>query len=129
MDKVREALLSGIVEVVDADLSRYFDLIPHRQLLRQVAKRVSDGSVLRLIKAWLRAPIVEEDRDTGRRKVLPNRCGTPQGGVISPLLANRYLNDLDHAVNEKCEQKPTMVRYADDLLILCKPGQGMGKRA
>lgn len=128
MDKVREALLSGKVEVVDADLSSYFDLIPHRQLLRQVAKRVSDGSVLRLIKAWLRAPIVEEDRDTGRRKVLPNRCGTPQGGVISPLLANLYLNDLDHAVNEKCEQKPTMVRYADDLLILCKPGQGTGLR-
>jgi RNA-directed DNA polymerase len=129
MDKVREALLSGKVEVVDADLTSYFDLIPHRQLLRQVAKRVSDGSVLRLIKAWLRAPIVEEDRDTGRRKVIPNRCGTPQGGVISPLLANLYLNDLDHAVNEKCEQKPMMVRYADDLLILCKPGQGTGLQA
>jgi len=126
MDTVKGALLSGKVEVVDADLSSYFDLIPHRQLLRQVAKRVSDGSVLRLIKAWLRAPIVEEDRTTGRRKVIPNRCGTPQGGVISPLLANLYLNDLDHAVNEKCEQKPTMVRYADDLLILCKAGQGAG---
>lgn len=126
MDKVKEALLNGKVEVVDADLSSYFDLIAHRQLLQQVAKRVSDGSVLRLIKAWLRAPIVEEDRKTGRRKVLPNRCGTPQGGVISPLLANLYLNDLDHAVNEKCEQKPTMVRYADDFLILCKPGQGAG---
>jgi RNA-directed DNA polymerase len=126
MDTVKEALLSGRVEVVDADLSSYFDLIPHRELLRLVAKRVSDGSVLRLIKAWLRAPIVEEDRESGRRKVLPNRCGTPQGGVVSPLLANLYLNDLDHAVNEKCEQKPTMVRYADDLLILCKPGQGPG---
>jgi group II intron reverse transcriptase/maturase len=126
MDKVKEALLSGKVEVVDADLSSYFDLIPHRQLLRQVAKRVSDGSVLRLIKAWLRAPSVEEDWDTGRRQVHPNRCGTPQGGVISPLLANLYLNDLDHAVNEQCEQKPTMVRYADDFLILCKPGQGAG---
>ena len=124
MDTVKEALLSGKVEVVDADLSSYFDLIPHRPLLRLVARRVSDGSMLRLIKSWLRAPIVEEDRDTGRRKVVPNRGGTPQGGVISPLLANLYLNGLDHAVNEKCEQKPTMVRYADDLLILCKPGQG-----
>jgi RNA-directed DNA polymerase len=57
-------------------------MIPHRELLQLVAKRVSDGSVLRLIKTWLRAPIEEEDRDTGRRKVLPNRCGTPQGGVI-----------------------------------------------
>ena len=129
MDKVKEALLSGKVEVVDADLSSYFDMIPHRELLQLVAKRVSDGSVLRLIKAWLRAPIEEEDRGTGRRKVLPNRCGTPQGGVISPLLANLYLNDLDHAVNEKCEQKPTMVRYADDLLILCRPGQGTGLQA
>lgn len=126
MDTVKAALLSGKVEVVDADLSSYFDLIPHRPLLRQVARRVSDGSMLRLIKAWLRAPIVEEDRDTGRRKVVPNRGGTPQGGVISPLLANLYLNELDHAVNEKCEQQPTMVRYADDLLILCKPGQGAG---
>ena len=128
MDKVKEALLSGKVEVVDADLSSYFDLIPHRLLLRQVAKRVSDGSVLRLIKEWLRAPSVEEDRDTGRRQVHPNRCGTPQGGVISPLLANLYLNDLDHAVNEQCEQKPMLVRYADDLLILCQPGQGAGLR-
>lgn len=126
MDKVKEAMLSGKVEVVDADLSSYFDLIPHRPLLRQVARRVSDGSMLRLIKAWLRAPIVEEDRDSGCRKVIPNRGGTPQGGVISPLLANLYLNDLDHAVNEKCEQQPTMVRYADDLLILGKPGQGAG---
>jgi retron-type reverse transcriptase len=85
MDKVKEALLSGKVEVVDADLSSYFDVIPHRQLLRQVAKRVSEGSVLRLIKAWLRAPIVEEDRTTGRRKVLPNRCGTPQTFVRNRL--------------------------------------------
>jgi len=129
MDKIKEALLSGKVEVVDADLSSYFDLIPHRQLLRQVARRVSDGSMLRLIKAWLRAPVVEEDRKTGRRKVIPNRGGTPQGGVISPLLANLYLNGLDHAVNEKCEQKPTMVRYADDLVILAKPGQGAGLQA
>ena len=82
MDKVKDALLSGKVEVVDADLSSYFDMIPHRELLQLVAKRVSDGSVLRLIKTWLRAPIVEEDRDTGCRKVLPNWCGTPQGGVI-----------------------------------------------
>lgn len=126
MDTVKEALLSGKVEVVDADLSSYFDKIAHRLLLQQSARRVSDGSMLRLIKAWLRAPIVEEDRESGCRKGIANRCGTPQGGVISPLLANLYLNDLDHAVNEKCEQKPTMVRYADDLLILCKPGQGAG---
>ena len=68
--------------MVDADLSSYFDMIPHRELLQRVTKPVSDGSVLRLIKVWLRAPIVEADRDSGRRKVHPNHCGTPQGGVI-----------------------------------------------
>lgn len=124
MDAIKEAMLSGKVEVVDADLSSYFDTIPHRQLLRQVAKRVSDGSILRLIKAWLRAPVVEEDGTTGKRRVMPSTRGTPQGGVISPLLANLYLNGLDHAVNEACELKPTMVRYADDLVILAKPGDG-----
>jgi group II intron reverse transcriptase/maturase len=124
MDTIKEALLAGKTEVIDADLSSYFDTIPHRQLLRLVAKRVSDGSILRLIKAWLRAPIIEEDAKTGKRKVTARTCGTPQGGVISPGLANLYLNALDHAVNETCELKPTMVRYADDLVILAKPGDG-----
>ena len=126
MDTIKEAMLTGQTEVVDADLSSYFDTIAHRLLMKQVAKRVSDGSILRLIRAWLRAPIVEEDKTSGKRRILPNRCGTPQGGVISPLLANLYLDDLDHAVNEACELKPTMVRYADDLVILAKPGQGPG---
>jgi RNA-directed DNA polymerase len=124
MEVIKEALLEGKTEVVDADLSSYFDTIPHRQLLRLVAKRVSDGSILRLLKAWLGAPIIEEDRKTGQRKVTSSLCGTPQGGVISPGLANLYLNALDHAVNEACELKPTMVRYADDLVILAKPGDG-----
>lgn len=128
MDTIKEALLNGKTEVVDADLTSYFDTIPHRQLMQLVAKRVSDGSILRLIKAWLRAPIVEEDRKTGQRKITPNTCGTPQGGVISPGLANLYLNGLDHAVNDRCELKPTMVRYADDLVILAKPGEGLQLR-
>jgi len=65
---------------------------------------------------------VEEDKD-GKRCVLPNRCGTPQGGVISPLLANVYLNPLDHGVHQKCAGQARMVRYADDFVILCRPGQ------
>jgi hypothetical protein len=70
----------------------------------------------------LRAPVVEEDKD-GTKRVLPNRCGTPQGGVISPLLANVYLNPLDHGVDQKCAGQARLVRYADDFVIACRPGQ------
>ena len=100
----------GYVEIIDADLSKYFDTIPHRGLLRAVARRVSDGSVLRLVNSWLRAPVVEEGKD-GKRRILPNRCGTPQGGVISPLLANLYLNPLDHGVNDTTAGRARMVLY------------------
>ena len=123
IDAIVEALRSGRTEVLDADLSKYFDTIPHRRLMRAVARRISDGSLLRLLKQWLRAPVVEQDED-GTRRVLPNRQGTPQGGVISPLLANLYLNPLDWAVNERCAGQPVLVRYADDFVILSKPGQG-----
>ena len=121
IDAIVQGVHQGYTEIIDADLTKYFDTIPHRGLMRMVAKRVSDGSILRLIKSWLRAPVVEEDKD-GTRRVLPNRCGTPQGGVISPLLANVYLNPLDHGVNQRCRGKARMVRYADDFVILCRPG-------
>ena len=124
MDAIKAGLLSGRTEVIDADLSGYFDSIPHRELMRRVARRVSDGRILALIKAWLRAPIVERDPDTGHPTITGNRRGTPQGGVISPLLANLYLNRLDWQVNDLCEQRPVMVRYADDFVILSRPGQG-----
>ena len=123
LDTIVQTLRSGRTEVLDADLSKYFDTIPHRQLLRAVARRVSDGSVLRLLKQWLRAPVVEEDKN-GTRRVLPNKQGTPQGGVISPLLANLYLNPLDWQVNERCTGRPVLVRYADDFVILSWPRQG-----
>ncbi len=124
MDAIKRALLSGRTEVIDADLSGYFDSIPHRELLRLVARRVSDGRILALIKAWLRAPIVERDPQTGRSSVTGNRRGTPQGGVISPLLANLYLSRLDWEVNERCQGRPVLVRYADDFVVLSQPGQG-----
>lgn len=112
----------GYVEIIDADLSKYFDTIPHGPLMEAVARRISDGSVLKLIKSWLQAPVVEEDKGGGRR-LKPNERGTPQGGVISPLLANIYLNPLDHAVNGKTAGPARMVRYADDFVIACAPGR------
>jgi group II intron reverse transcriptase/maturase len=123
MDAIKGAVRSGRVEVIDADLSAYFDSIPHRELMKEVAKRISDGAVLALIKAWLRAPVVEEDA-AGRVKISVNRQGTPQGGVISPLLANIYLNPLDWEVNEGNRKQNRMVRYADDFVVLCPVGRG-----
>jgi RNA-directed DNA polymerase len=123
VEEIREALRIGKTAVVDADMAQYFDTIPHRKLMQQVARRVSDGMILKLIKAWLRAPILEEE-EGGGRKMKANPCGTPQGGVISPLLANIYLHPLDEEVNDRCQQKPWMIRYADDLVILCRPREG-----
>lgn len=125
IDAITLALMQGKTEVIDADLSGYFDTIDHAQLLRLVARRVSDGSILRLIKLFLKAPIVERDQD-GRSQVTPNERGTPQGGVISPLLANVYLNGLDHAVNDNPELEAKLVRYADDFVLLTRPGQAAG---
>jgi RNA-directed DNA polymerase len=124
LDAIIQALRQGKLEVVDADLSKYFDTIPHPRLIKLVARRTSDGSILHLLRQWLDAPVVEEERG-GKRRVLPNQQGVPQGGVISPLLANLYLNALDWAVNDPNEQgRPALVRYADDFVILCAPGQG-----
>ncbi|MCH7665156.1 MAG: group II intron reverse transcriptase/maturase [Acidobacteria bacterium] len=121
------ALVSrGHREVVDADLSEYFDNIPHAELLKSVSRRISDGRMLRLIKLWLRAPVVEID-GRGRRRALPGRKGRgcPQGAPISPLLANLYMRRvvlgwkiLGHAQRFGAE----IVNYADDLVICCRHG-------
>jgi len=122
VDAIKKALLQGKHEVIDADLSAYFDTIPHAGLLRLVAGRVSDGAILGLIKRFLRAPIVEEK--DGKRTVKANRSGVPQGGSLSPLLANLYLNGLDHGVNNQRSLGATLVRYADDMVLLCFPRRG-----
>jgi RNA-directed DNA polymerase len=98
--------------VVDADLKSYFDTIPHERLLALVQERVGDGRVLALVESFLRAGVLEENQGWK-----PTACGTPQGGVISPLLANLYLDPLDHQM-EKAGWE--MVRYADDFVILCR---------
>jgi group II intron reverse transcriptase/maturase len=117
--KIKENLESGKTEIYDADLSAYFDTIPHHELLMLVAKRISDKNVIHLIKLWLKAPIWEE-----RKIHSGNSCGTPQGGVISPLLANIYMNLVDKAVNRPNgpfqRSGISIIRYADDFILMAK---------
>ncbi len=109
-------LLRGNTKVIDADISKYFDTISHDKLLKLVAQRIVDKNILKLIKMWLKSPIVEEGED-GKKRYKGNKRGTPQGGVISPLLANVYLNVLDTIWKQKKVQErygARLVRYADD---------------
>jgi RNA-directed DNA polymerase len=128
VEDVTYSLNKGYTNVIDADISKYFDTIPHAKLMAVVAERISDGEILRLIKMWLKAPIMEEDRDGKKRNVgggKGNRKGTPQGGVISPLLANLYLHILDRIWarrNLQARIGARTVRYADDIVVLCRNG-------
>jgi len=122
MDDVSLQLRMGKTQVIDADLWKYFDTIPHDKLLALVAKRIVDKNILRLIKLWLKAPVVEEGED-GKRRIEGNPRGTPQGGVISPLLANIYLHVLDRIWKvKKIEERfrARLIRYADDFVVLCQ---------
>lgn len=109
--RVDELLKSGHRYVVDADLKSYFDTIPHDLLMKQIAGRVADGRVLKLIESFLEAKIMD-----GLEQWTP-AAGSPQGAVLSPLLSNIYLNPLDHLLAGKGHE---MVRYADDFVILCR---------
>ena len=111
LERVEALLKEGSVYVVDADLKSYFDTIPHDRLLERVREKVSDRRVLRLIERFLEQGVLE-----GLREWTPE-TGTPQGAVISPLLANVYLNPLDHLL---AEAGFALVRYADDFVILCR---------
>ena len=112
-------LTLGLENVLDADIRKCFDEIPHDQLMQRVARRVSDGRILQVVRAWLAAPIVT------RGLVLPSRRGTPQGGVLSPLLANIHLHSFDQWAMEGDRQSrspsvPQLVRYADDFVVLAR---------
>jgi len=123
VDDVADALHKGYSLVIDADLSKYFDTIPHAKLMAVVAERIVDGRILHLIKQWLKSPVVEKGKD-GKNHISggkSNRRGTPQGGVISPLLANLYLHLLDRIWerhNLERRYAARLVRYADDMVVL-----------
>lgn len=128
VDAVKEThrlICRGYTDVVDADLSKYFDTIPHSDLLKSVARRIVDRHVLWLIKLWLKAPVEERDGDGTRRMSggKSNTCGTPQGGVASPLLANIYMNRfLKHwRLSGRGEAfRAHVVSYVDDFVILSR---------
>jgi RNA-directed DNA polymerase len=123
--RVIELLRQDYTEVVDADLSKYFDTIPHRELMASLARRIMDKHVLRLIKLWLRSPVEETDGDGNRRMIggKSSSSGTPQGGVVSPMLANLYMNRfLKHWRRSGREEayRAQIVSYADDFVILSR---------
>jgi RNA-directed DNA polymerase len=123
IDAIRQHLAGGFQEVYDADLQGYFDTIPHDQLLKCLEMRIADRSVLSLIRMWLQAPVVERD-DRGRTKTTKPGQGTPQGGVISPLLANIYLHWFEKAFYRSdgpaTWANAKLVRYADDFVLLAR---------
>lgn len=126
VDNVKYAMNIGYTEVIDADLSKYFDSIPHSNLMATVAERICDSEILHLIEMWLKAPIMEQEKDGTKRNIgggKRNCKGTPQGGVISPLLSNLYLHIFDriwerNKLTERLGAR--IVRYADDIVILCR---------
>jgi RNA-directed DNA polymerase len=130
IQKVDELLHQGCTDIVDADLSKYFDTIPHSELMQSVARRIVDRQMLHLIKMWLKVPV--EDRDeNGKRRLTGGKGhdrGTPQGGVVSPALANLYMNRMLKGWRQtgRGEQfQAHIVNYADD----CAPRAQRAERA
>jgi len=125
LGEIRGHLQAGYQAVYDADLKGYFDSIPHERLMACLRMRIADRSVLKLIRMWLQTPVVEgPDRTGGPSKVSRSKKGTPQGGVISPLLANLYLHWFDktfHSASGPAQwARAKLVRYADDFVVLAR---------
>jgi group II intron reverse transcriptase/maturase len=123
---VHQLLSTGHGQVVDADLSGYYDSIPHAELMKSVARRIVDGAMLHLIKMWLEAPVEETDEQGKKRRSTRNRDegrGTPQGAPISPLLSNLYMRRFVLGWKQLKHEKRLqafIVNYADDLVICCR---------
>ncbi|MGQ7871371.1 group II intron reverse transcriptase/maturase [Sunxiuqinia sp. sy24] len=115
--KIKENLFAGYQFIYDADLSKYFDTIPHDKLMKLVSDRLADKSILKLIRQWLRSPVQQPDGQLEK-----SRIGTPQGGGISPLLANIYLNVFDQLIDAPdgayAKEDIRIVRYADDFVLM-----------
>ena len=125
IQKVHQHICEGYTDVVDADLTKYFDTIPHGELMQSIARRIVDRDVLHLIKMWLKVPVEERDEDGKSRWTggSASTCGTPQGGVISPLLANIYMNRFLkywRATGRSEQFRARIVTYADDFVILSR---------
>ena len=121
IDAIRQHISAGFREVYDADLKSYFDTIPHDALIKCLERRIADRAVLKLIRMWLECPIVETD-ERGGTKITRSKQGTPQGGVISPLLANLYLHWFEKRFRSPDSPgrwaNAKLVRYADDFVVL-----------
>jgi RNA-directed DNA polymerase len=125
LEQIKENIMAGRQQVYDADMSSYFDTINHEKLIILLEERIADRSVLSLIRMWLKSTIVDKDDTTGRSMMTRPTEGTPQGGVISPLLANVYLNYFDRAFyrtrgSPLYTADARLIRYADDFVIMSK---------
>lgn len=126
LNEVKRHLQTGKEAIYDADLSSYFDTIDHEIMLEAMEKRIADRAVLHLIRLWLKCTIIEEDKNnSGQMKITKPKEGTPQGGVISPLLANIFLNQFDKAFHTEVSSpnnyaNAKLIRYADDFVIMAK---------
>jgi len=114
LEKIRETVNRGFNHVLDADIRDFFGNIDHTVLLSLMARKIADRRVLKLVRQWLEAKVMEDGREETKLS------GTPQGGVISPLLSNIYLDFLDGVWSKRCAGLGVLVRYCDDFVVLCK---------